>query len=208
MAMSHWTAIGCVIAIGCIIRMLHMKKLTFVLAFGALCAVVVCAQIQIPGTAAGRQFSAWLKAQGSGDRATIEQFIGKNMLWGRVQQELQIHNETGGYDIKKVEESIETRIVVLAQEKGPAQRFLRITLNVAAVEPYQIAGIRIQPAQPPPELAPAKMTASQERPRATVRRSNGPRAPRNRTGYSHNSHRPGAGARFGPIRGVHDCSRC
>jgi len=84
------------------------------------------------------------------------------MPWGRVQQELQIHNETGGYDIKKVEESTETRIVVLAQEKGPAQRFLRITVNVAAVEPYQIAGIRIQTAQPPPELAPAKMTASQE----------------------------------------------
>jgi hypothetical protein len=55
------------------------------------------------------------------------------MLWGRVQQELQIHNETGGYDIKKVEESTETRIVGWPRRRD--QRFLRITVNVAAVEP-------------------------------------------------------------------------
>jgi D-alanyl-D-alanine carboxypeptidase len=139
--------------------MLHMRKPTLISTFAVLFAGSVCAQI--PDTPAGRQFSAWLSAQSSGDRATIQQFIEKNMPWGRVDQELAMRNQTGGFDVKKVEESSETSIAVLAQERGPGQQFVRIALNVAAKEPYQITGIRVQPTQPPPELAPPKMTASE-----------------------------------------------
>jgi hypothetical protein len=137
-----------------------MRKLTLIVTFAALFAGAVWAQI--PGTPAGRQFSAWLNAFNSGERATMQQFIEKNMPWGRLDQDLAIRNQTGGFDLKKVEESSETRVVVLAQERGSGQQLVRITMNVAAAEPYQIAGIRVQPAQPQPELAPRKMTASEE----------------------------------------------
>ena len=139
--------------------MLHMKKLPILSTLAVLFAGTAGAQI--PETPAGRQFSAWLKAQASADRATIQQFIETNMPWGRVDQELAIHNQTGGFDVKKVEESSATEIVVVAQERGSGQQFVKITMNVEAAEPYKIAGIRIQPAQPPPGMAPPKMTASE-----------------------------------------------
>ncbi len=49
---------------------------------------------QIPDTPAGRQFLAWQRAQDSLDRATIQQFIEKNMPSGRADQELAIRNQT------------------------------------------------------------------------------------------------------------------
>lgn len=136
-----------------------LKKATLLVTFALLFAGEVRAQV--PDTPAGRQYSAWRKAQDSGDRATIQQFIEQNMPWGRVEQELAIASQSGGYDVKKVEESTDTRIVVLVQERGPAKQFARITMTVAAAEPYRVAGIRIQPAQPPAELAPPKLTASE-----------------------------------------------
>jgi len=141
--------------------MVHMRKLGSLSIFAVLFAAAACAQIQIPTTPAGRQFMAWLTAQGSGDRATIQQFLDKNMPWGRVDQELAMHNQSGGYELKKVEESSETRIVVLAQERGPARQFFRITMNVAEATPYSIEGIRVQVAQPPAGAAPPKMTAAE-----------------------------------------------
>ena len=135
------------------------RKLTHVQTIALLLAVALRAQV--PETPAGRQFTAWRKAQDSGDRTTIQQFIDKNMPFGRVDQELAMGIQTGGYDVKKVEESSDTRIAVLAQERGPAKLFARIVLTVAAAEPYQIAGIRIQRTEPPPEFAPPKLTAAQ-----------------------------------------------
>src|SRR5580704_18137672 len=127
-----------------------------------LCAFVIlfvrAASAQLPDTPAGRQFGAWLKARNSGDRAIIQQFIDKNMPWGRIEQELAMNAQSGGYDVKKVEQSTDTHIVVLAQERGPAKQFSRILMDVEAAEPHQIAGIRIQPAQPPADMAPPKMT--------------------------------------------------
>jgi hypothetical protein len=54
-------------------QMANMSKLTRILTFAVLFLAAVCAQI--PDTPAGRQFSAWLKAFNSGDRATMQQFF-------------------------------------------------------------------------------------------------------------------------------------
>jgi CubicO group peptidase (beta-lactamase class C family) len=118
-------------------------------------------QAQVPDTRAGRQFLAWRKAQDSGDSATVQQFIEKSMTFGRVAMELSIGRQSGGYDIRKVEESSETRLVVLAQERGPAKQFARIVLTVEEAEPYRINRIAIQPAQPPAEFAPARLSEAQ-----------------------------------------------
>src|SRR5215469_11455943 len=137
-----------------------MRRLPLLVSLTVLLAASAVAQI--PDTPAGRQFTAWQKANDSGDRATIQQFIDTQMPFGRVDQELTIHNQSGGgYDIKKVEESSETRLVMLAQERGPAKRFFRITFAVESAEPHKVAGLRFGPAQPPGDLAPPKMTAAE-----------------------------------------------
>src|SRR5262245_41323645 len=128
--------------------MLHMRKLVCTLTFAVLFAGGACAQIQIPETPAGRQFSAWLAAFNSGDRTTMQQFFDKSMTFGRIDQDMSIRNQTGGFDVKKIEEFSETRIVVLAQERAPAKQFLRIMMAVEAAQPYQVAGLRFQQTQP------------------------------------------------------------
>ncbi|HJZ97044.1 MAG TPA: serine hydrolase domain-containing protein [Candidatus Solibacter sp.] len=128
-----------------------------------LLALLACvAYAQLPDTPAGRQFMAWRTAQDSGDRATIQQFLDKNLPRGRVEQELAIHNQTGGYDIRKVEQSTDLHIEVLVQERGGARQFARVTMDVEPGEAHQIAGIRIQPTQPPPGMAPPKLTPAEQ----------------------------------------------
>jgi D-alanyl-D-alanine carboxypeptidase len=124
--------------------------------------VVACTMgAQVPDTPAGRQYLAWRKAQDSGDSATVQQFITQSMPWGRVAQEIAMGKVNGGFDVKKVEESSDTRLVVLVQERGPAKAFFRVAVEVAAAPPNYIDGISIRPAQPPAELAPPKLTASE-----------------------------------------------
>ena len=142
-----------------------MKKLTVTLTLAVLFAGAVCAQIQFPDTPAGRQLSAWLTAQDSEDREKIQRFIETSMPWARIEPELAIRSRTGGFDLSKVEESSETKIAVLAQERNSG-RPIRITMTVAAEEPYQITGLRLQPVGQPPgpapsKMAPSKMTASE-----------------------------------------------
>src|SRR5262245_21628576 len=91
----------------------------------------------------------------------MQEFVDKSMPGAPVEQGLAIRERTGGYNLKKVEESSDLRIVALVQERGPARQFARITLSVQTQTPDRIAGIRLQPAQPPAELAPPKLTASE-----------------------------------------------
>jgi D-alanyl-D-alanine carboxypeptidase len=140
-----------------------MRKLPL-LSFTILFAGLVCAQV--PDTPAGRRLSAWLDAVNNGSRDAMQQFVEKSMAVGRpveqnVAQGMAIRNQSGGFDVKKVEESSDARIVVLLQERGPARQFSRLTVSVTAAAPDRIAGILIQPAQPPPELAPPKMTSGE-----------------------------------------------
>src|SRR5215472_8418367 len=107
-----------------------MIRLTVLLTFAVLFAGEARAQIQVPDTPAGRQYTAWRKAQDSGDQATIQQFIEKTMPWGKAEQELAIGKQTGGFDVKKVETSSDTNLVVLAQQRGSGKQFVRITVNV------------------------------------------------------------------------------
>jgi CubicO group peptidase (beta-lactamase class C family) len=117
--------------------------------------------VQSPSTPAGRQFAAWLEAINSGDRATIQAFMKKSMPGHPVDSGLRIHSRSGGFDMKRVETSNDTRLVVLVQERGPAKQFARITVSVTAEAPDRIAGLLIQPVQPPAEFAPPKLTAAE-----------------------------------------------
>ncbi len=96
-----------------------------------------------------------------GDRAHIQQFLQQRMSWGNVEQELEIHDQTGRFDVKRVQESSDTRLVVLAQERGPGRQFVTIAMNADESDPGKVAGIRVQPAQPPAELAPRRLTSTE-----------------------------------------------
>jgi D-alanyl-D-alanine carboxypeptidase len=122
-------------------------------------AATVCGQI--PETHPGHLLSAWLEVGNSGDRDKIQQFVDQHMTWAKVDQFVNIWKQSGGYDIKKVLESSETRLVILAQERGEAKGFVKLNVNVAAGVPEKIAGLLIQPTEPPPELAPPKMTETE-----------------------------------------------
>ncbi|MGH7459522.1 MAG: serine hydrolase domain-containing protein [Longimicrobiales bacterium] len=136
-----------------------MKRQLFVLISALLLADTLPAQV--PETPAGRLFSAWLTAINSGDRATLQQFMDRSMPGRPVEPGLAIRERTGGFEFKKVEESGDARIIVLAQERGPSEQFVRITLNVAADAPDRVAGIGIQPTQPPPEFAPPRLNETE-----------------------------------------------
>src|SRR5439155_20454678 len=123
------------------------RTATFFLTIALLLASAIKAQV--PDTPAGRQLSAWLNAINSGDRATMQQFIDKSLPGRPVEPTLARSKQTGGYDVRKVEESSDTRIVVVAQERADTKPSVRITVRVAADAPDRIAGIQIGPAQPP-----------------------------------------------------------
>jgi CubicO group peptidase (beta-lactamase class C family) len=127
-----------------------------IIALAIFFAATVCGQI--PETSPGHLLSAWLAVGSSGDREKIQQFLDQHMTWAKLDQMVNIWKQSGGYDVKKVLESSNTRLVVLAQERGEAKSFVRLNVNVTAGEPEKIAGLLIQPAQPPPDLAPPKMT--------------------------------------------------
>src|SRR5882762_11170203 len=111
--------------------MVYMK-LALRVSLAVLFVGAVSAQIHIPETSIGRLFAAWLNAINGGERATMQQFIEKSMTWSNVEQGLAIRNRTGGFDVKKVEESSATHLVVLAQVRGPSREFVRITTDVEA----------------------------------------------------------------------------
>ena len=135
------------------LRALAVIGLALVLANGAYA--------QLPDTPAARVVTAWLESMNSNERATLQQFMDKYMPGRPIEQGLAIRAQSGGYDVRKVEESSATRIVVLLQERGPARQFARLSLNVAPDAPETIVGIGIQPTQPPAELAPPKLTAAE-----------------------------------------------
>jgi CubicO group peptidase (beta-lactamase class C family) len=130
-----------------------MSRLTALI---VLLASAACAQV--PDTPAGRQFSAWLKSFNTGDRATMLEFLTQQDLPKLIDASLSIYGNSGGYDVKKVEESTETRIIMLVQERGPAKVFQRIIVGVAGAPPHKMTTILIQPSAPSPEL---KLTEQQ-----------------------------------------------
>ncbi|HVN19370.1 MAG TPA: serine hydrolase domain-containing protein [Dongiaceae bacterium] len=112
------------------------------------------AQIQIPNTPAGHQCGAWLESFNRGDTDAHREFLQKNypLAVSRLNRQMEFRQRTGGFNLKKVEESTPTKIVVLVQERSSDQMG-RLTLEVQAEEPHQIRSIDIQAIPRPAEFA-------------------------------------------------------
>src|SRR5215211_1992694 len=94
----------------------HTIRVTLLLLF----IVPACqAQTQFPDTPAANQAKAWLDAFNAGDADKYKEFV-RNNFPTRVQradQDAGFREMTGGFELKKVEESTPTKLVALVQER-------------------------------------------------------------------------------------------
>ena len=132
-------------------------KLLFAVFFAA--AVLCAAQTKLPDTPAAHQFSAWLDAFNSGDRAVLLTYLQKinPARAADIDQEFGFRNQTGGFEFKKVEESTPTRLTGIVKERGSDQ-FARFTIEVETAEPHRISQLELRAIPPPAELAMPRMT--------------------------------------------------
>jgi CubicO group peptidase (beta-lactamase class C family) len=113
----------------------------------------------LPDTPAAHQLSALLDVFNRGDRTALTGFVERNVLPDviDVDDEMHVRKMSGGYDLRKVEESDPTRLVGLVQERD-SDFFFRVTLEVEAVHPHRISRVDGKPAPRPPEWAIPRMT--------------------------------------------------
>jgi CubicO group peptidase (beta-lactamase class C family) len=120
---------------------------------------VALPQTQVPDTPAGRQFSAWLAAFNEGDAAGLRSFLEKNFPTRaeHFNQELDFRSRTGGFDLRKIEESAPTRLTGLVQERN-SDTFARFELQVQPGEPHRILQLDLRIVPRPAEFPLPRMT--------------------------------------------------
>jgi hypothetical protein len=65
---------------------------------------------------------------------------------------MELRQENGGFELKKIEESTPTKIVALLQERL-SDRFVRVSVEVDASEPHQMTRLDLQGVPRPAEFA-------------------------------------------------------
>ena len=117
-------------------------------------ATACAAQTQFPDTPAGNQAKTWLDSFNAGDAEKHKEFLRKNAptRLERADREMGLREMSGGFDLKKLEETTPTKIVALVQERASDQ-FVRFTLEVDANEPHQITRLGLQGTARPLEFA-------------------------------------------------------
>jgi len=86
-------------------------------------SVVCVAQTQFPNTPAGHQFAGWLESFNRGDANLHREFLQKNSpsRISSLDREMSFRQRTGGFDLKKIEESTATKVSALVQERSSDQ---------------------------------------------------------------------------------------
>jgi CubicO group peptidase (beta-lactamase class C family) len=123
------------------------------LVFVLLLFIANCnAQTQFPNTPAGTQTKAWLETFNAGDAEKYKDFLRKNYptRLDRADRDFRFRDVTGGFELKKVEESAPTKLVALVQERSGDQ-FARMTIEVDAQN--QITRLELMGIDRPPEFA-------------------------------------------------------
>jgi D-alanyl-D-alanine carboxypeptidase len=117
-------------------------------------ATACLAQTQFPDTPAGNQAKAWLEVFNAGDAEKHKEFLRKNApsRLDRADREMGLREMSGGFDVKKIEESTPTKLVALIQERTSDQ-FVRFTVEVDATEQHQITRLALQGTARPAEFA-------------------------------------------------------
>jgi D-alanyl-D-alanine carboxypeptidase len=153
------------------IRSKAFGKITFLALAGmALCLTVRAARrpqtqlatADIPQTAAGEQFSAWLVAFNSGERAQLETF---RSHYAKPEEHsvdgiFAFRQQTGGFDLKKIEDSTATELSGIVQERGSDQ-FAHFKMEVEAAAPYKVTQLELRAVDRPAEFPIARLSQSE-----------------------------------------------
>jgi len=109
-------------------------------------------------TPAEEQFRVWLEALNSGDRTKIEEMLTHFKDRGDRQVEglLDFRQRTGGFDLRKIEESTAVHISGFVQERNSDQ-FARFTMDVEAEAPHKITQFDINAIPRPAEFPAERM---------------------------------------------------
>jgi D-alanyl-D-alanine carboxypeptidase len=117
--------------------------------------------VEIPKTPPGEQFSAWLAAFNGGERAQLEKFRSHfaKPEEHKIEGMLGFRQQTGGFDLRKIEDSTAAQLTGLVEERGSDQ-FARFKIEVEAVAPYRVTDLELQAVGRPAEFAIARLSQS------------------------------------------------
>lgn len=146
--------------------MIHTTRAAL-LVVASLFMVFACqAQTEFPNTPSSNQAKAWLEVFNAGDAAKYKEFVRDNFPTQeqRADQDARFREITGGFELRKVEESTPTKTIALVQERLSDQ-FARLTIEVEAAEPHRITKLGLnaipRPADfPLPRLSESELTAA------------------------------------------------
>jgi D-alanyl-D-alanine carboxypeptidase len=112
------------------------------------------AQAQFPDTPVGKQTKGWLEAFNAADPQKYKEFLTKSYpsQLERADDDMRFRQLTGGFELKKVEESTATKIVALVQERIGDQ-FARLSAEVDASEAHYITKLDLEAIARPAEFA-------------------------------------------------------
>jgi D-alanyl-D-alanine carboxypeptidase len=125
---------------------------------------------EVPKTPAGEQFSTWMRAFNSGDRAQIEEMrkLFKNPPGQNVDGEMAFRRMTGGFDLRKIEESSAMRMSGLLRERSSDQ-FARFAMVVEENAPHLITEWHLDAVPTPAEFAVGRLSEPKVVEAATAR---------------------------------------
>jgi D-alanyl-D-alanine carboxypeptidase len=144
------------------VRLVGMRFTRHFLILVVFEAILGFAQTQFPDTPAGHQATAWLQAFNSGDREKLHDFLEKNMpdRAQHMDEEMGFRAVTGGFDLKKVEQSTPTKLVALVQERNSDQ-IGRLTVEVDGSEAHRVTNLDLRAIPRPAEFALPHMSQSE-----------------------------------------------
>jgi len=139
-----------------------MRILKIIPVLMLLSAALCAAQTQFPDTPAGHQAATWLEVFNRGDHDAYQGFLEKNYPSGMafLERYARFRSMTGGFELKKVEESSATKLTALVQEKSSDQ-FARLAMEVEAGDPHHILKLDLNAIPRPAEFALPRLTQSE-----------------------------------------------
>ena len=120
------------------------------------------AAVELPRTPSGEQLSAWMTAFNSGERDQLERFRSHfakpedHKLEGMIA----FQKQTGGFELKKIEESSATKLTGLVQERDSDQ-IARVTIEVETAAPYHVTHLDLRAIERPAEFAIPRLSQSE-----------------------------------------------
>ena len=102
---------------------------------------------------AHHEFTRWLTAFNAPNQEVYRAFLQKEFPTGtgRIAQDLILRDNTGGFEVMRIEDESPTKITALLQERA-GDYFARITFCIGGAAPYRITSLEIIPIPRPTEF--------------------------------------------------------